>query len=201
MPGATHARIIDFENCNNRTLFNLVRVISVITALWLPWAAAVEEQEGYRLENYDDVVPATLQGAITVTALDVAKLQSEHDALVIDVIPEFNKPVDLPAGQLWFPVAHRGVAGALWLPDVGYGALSETTEDYFRSHLQRATHGNLDHPVVFYCRSDCWMSWNAAKRAMSFGYTKVYWFADGIDDWEFEDLKTQELEPAPGIRH
>jgi len=45
------------------------------------------------------------------------------------------------------------------------------------------------------------MSWNAAKRALSLGYSQVYWFAGGIEDWMVEGLATQVLEPAEGVRH
>lgn len=159
------------------------------------------EPDGYRLERYDDVVPEGLSGATTVSALDIVELQAKQDVLIVDVIPDQLKPDDLPEAQLWFPVSHTGVVGALWLPDVGYGVLSKTTEDYFKRHLRLATAGNVEHPVVFYCRLDCWMSWNAAKRAMSYGYKNIYWFADGIDGWRFDDLPTQVLTPAEGVRH
>lgn len=161
---------------------------------------AIEEPDGYRLEMYDDVVPDTLNGATRVTALDVQRLVRDVDALVIDVIPEHRRPESLPEGQLWIPVSHKGVPGALWLPDIGFGVLSDVTEKYFTSHLTNATRGNFDHPVIFYCRSDCWMSWNAAKRAMTYGYTAVYWFADGVDDWAFEDYEFENLIAAPGQR-
>jgi len=196
--------LIDSNTCHeiSRTWVCLrISLFIILSVICSPLVFAVEEPEGYRLDRYDDVVPATLQGATRVTAIEVANLQSAHDALIVDVIPEHRKPDELPAGQLWFPVAHKGIAGALWLPDVGYGVLSEATEEYFKGHLHKATNGKLDHPVVFYCRSDCWMSWNAAKRALSFGYSQVYWFADGIDDWQFENLATQVLTPAPGVRH
>ncbi|MFK7853977.1 MAG: rhodanese-like domain-containing protein [Granulosicoccus sp.] len=161
---------------------------------------AVEEPEGYRTELYDDVVPDSLQGATRVSAIDVKKLMQEIDALVVDVIPEHRRPDFLPEGQLWIPVPHKGLPGALWLPDVGFGVLSEVTEKYFTTHLQSATDGNLNHPMVFYCRQDCWMSWNAAKRALTYGYTQVYWFADGVDDWAFEDYEFENLIAAPGTR-
>lgn len=163
-------------------------------------AVAVEEPEGYRVSLYDDAVPDTLTGATRVSAVQVKQLQSNKNALVVDVIPEHRKPDDIPKGQVWFPVPHKGVPGALWLPDVGFGVLSETAESYFENHLKAATDGNLDHAIVFYCRIDCWMSWNAAKRAMSYGYSLVYWFADGIDDWQFEDYDVEHLTPAPGLR-
>ena len=161
---------------------------------------AVEEPEGFRLERYDDKVPDTLTGATRVSAVQVRQLQSTDDVVVVDVIPEHRKPDELPEGQVWFPVPHKGISGALWLPDVGYGVLSDTTEAYFTEHLRMATNGKLDHAIVFYCRIDCWMSWNAAKRAMSYGYSQVYWFADGIEEWEFEDYDVEQLTPAPGLR-
>ena len=181
-----------------------IRSISVVLGFWLcvnaSAALSVEEPAGYRMERYDDRVPDTLRGATRVSAVEVRHLQQNNGAVVIDVIPEHRPPDDLPAGQLWLPVAHKGVAGALWLPDVGYGLLSEVTESYFKSHLKDISRGDWGRPLVFYCRLDCWMSWNAAKRAMSFGYTSVYWLADGIEDWMFEEFELEVLTPAQGVR-
>lgn len=162
--------------------------------------AAVQEPAGYRLDNYGAEVPESLSGAERVNAVDVRRLMRHYGAVVIDVIPEHRKPDELPEGQVWFPVEHRGIAGALWLPDVGYGVLSETTENYFRTHLEKVSDGQSAHPLVFYCRADCWMSWNAAKRAVEYGYTRVYWFADGMEGWLLEDFETEVLTPAAGQR-
>ncbi len=181
---------------------NSIRLLLCIVAcsLWLPAMAEVAQPDGYRMELYDDEVPVNLDGATRVTAVDVKRLQEQHEALVIDVIPEHRRPDFLPENQIWIPVAHKGVAGALWLPDIGFGVLSDVTEHYFKSHLNDAVKGDVNHPVVFYCRSDCWMSWNAAKRALSYGYTSVFWFADGIDDWSFEDYEFEILQAATGKR-
>lgn len=183
----------------------MTRYVLVAKLFFLVWIiplshAAVEEPEGYRMELYDDVVPDTLTGSKRVSAVEVFALQHDHNAVIIDVIPEHRRPDFLPEGQLWFPVPHTGVKDALWLPDVGFGVLSDITENYFRHHLQQATQQQLSTPVVFYCRIDCWMSWNAAKRALTYGYTSVYWFADGLDEWRFEDLPVEQLQPAPGQR-
>jgi len=164
-------------------------------------ASEVPQPSGYRMELYDDRVPAALDGATRVTAVDVKRLQETVKAVVVDVIPEQRKPDFLPENQIWIPVPHRGVPGSIWLPDVGFGALSETTEAYFKRHLAAATENNTDRPLVFYCRIDCWMSWNAAKRAMSYGYSNVYWFADGIEDWDFEGFDFEILHAAEGQRH
>lgn len=160
----------------------------------------VEEPEDYRLENYDAPVPETLSGATTVDALVVKDLLEQKNALVVDVIPQHRRPDFLPENQIWIPVEHQGVAGSIWLPDIGYGVLSETTIAYFKNNLNKYTDNQTDHPVVFYCRLDCWMSWNAAKRALEFGYTNIYWFADGLDGWTFEDFETAALTPEPGKR-
>jgi len=179
-------------------LFAVLLCVVVITQP--VWAGDVEQPVGYRMELYDDIVPDALDGATRVTAIDVKALQASRNALVVDVIPQHRRPDFLPENQIWIPVPHKGIPGALWLPDVGFGALSDVTEHYLKSHLKKATDANKDHPVIFYCRTDCWMSWNAAKRALSYGYTDVYWFADGIDDWFFEDFEFAILQPAEGQR-
>ena len=62
------------------------------------------------------------------------------------------------------------------------------------------TKGRRDAPVVFYCLANCWMSWNAAKRAASWGYTRVYWYRDGTDGWEAAGLPLAAAAPVPGYR-
>lgn len=163
-------------------------------------AANIPQPDGYRLELYDDLVPDGLDGATTVSGLQIKDLQQSVDIVIVDVIPEHRKPDFLPENQMWFPVPHRGLVGALWLPDVGFGVLSEVTENYFKKHLLAATNADLETPLVFYCRANCWMSWNAAKRALSFGYRRVYWYTDGIEDWDFEGFDFAVLQPAEGKR-
>jgi hypothetical protein len=41
------------------------------------------------------------------------------------------------------------------------------------------------------------MSWNAAKRALSWGYRQVYWYRDGIEVWQQFDLPTEVVDPVP----
>jgi len=169
----------------------------------LPALAAdgtVEEPDGFRQRDYDAPVPAGLNGARTVSALQVERLQREQGAVVIDVIPQHRPPEGLADDDLWLPVEHEGVAGALWLPDTGFGTLAPVTLDYLLGHLDEATGARRDHPIVFYCRTDCWMSWNAAKRALQAGRTNVHWFRDGIEEWWFEGLPVDTLVPAAGPR-
>ena len=159
----------------------------------------VAEPAGYRLEDYDAPVPDALAGARTVAAPEVRALLA-RGAVVVDVVPAHRRPPSLAREQLWLPPPHAGVPGALWLPDTGFGALDPVTERYFLGHLARASDGAPDTDLVFYCRMDCWMSWNAAKRALAAGYERVHWYRDGIDDWRFEGLPTEALVPAAGER-
>jgi hypothetical protein len=74
------------------------------------------------------------------------------------------------------------IPGSLWLPDMGYGEVAPAMLDYFRRGLDKAL-GGRTRPLVFYCLRDCWMSWNAAKRALAFCYSDVAWYPDGADGW------------------
>ncbi|WP_126718429.1 hypothetical protein [Sphingomonas ginkgonis] len=38
-------------------------------------------------------------------------------------------------------------------------------------------------PLVVFCRADCWMSWNAAKRLRAWGFGDVRWYPAGSDGW------------------
>ena len=169
--------------------------------LVLAASAEVPEPDGYRLGNYDAVVPDTLTGATVVDAQGVARLRDQAGAVLIDVIPEQRRPESLPENQLWIPAAHRTVPGALWLPGVGYGQLSDAAQRYFLDHLDTASRGNKARPLVFFCRANCWMSWNAAKRALNHGYTNVYWYPEGIEGWFEAGFDYAPVAaPAPGQR-
>ena len=89
------------------------------------------------------------------------------------------------------------IPGSVWLPDTGYGKLAEATEDYLRRGLERASGGNKAALLVIYCQEDCWMSWNAAKRVLSYGYSNVAWYPDGTEGWERAKLPVVESQPEP----
>ena len=59
------------------------------------------------------------------------------------------------------------------------------------------TGGDRAKPLVFYCLADCWMSWNATKRAASYGFRNVSWYPDGSDGWHAAGLPLQEAHPEP----
>ena len=41
------------------------------------------------------------------------------------------------------------------------------------------------------------MSWNAARRAVAWGYDSVIWYPDGTDEWEAAGLPLAPSSPVP----
>lgn len=144
----------------------------------------VPEPESYRTDGYRMPVPRTLKGAVVIDSDQAERLIKDNTAVFFDVYPRAPKPPNLPAGTVWRDPPHASIAGAHWLPNVGYGVLSPEFETYFKTRLEKLINNNQSQPVVFFCLKDCWMSWNAAKRAISWGYTAVHWFPDGTDGWQ-----------------
>lgn len=153
------------------------------------------EPPNYREEEYRGPVPETLKGAVVVGTPEAVRLWKEGKTAFIDVLPQAPKPENLPKGTIWRDKPRHSIPGAMWLPNVGYGRLAPVTETYFKTGLAKATAGNPDHPVLFFCLDECWMSWNAAKRALTYGYTHVYWYPEGTDGWTFDDQPVEDLKP------
>ena len=157
----------------------------------------VSAPDGYRLQHYRAPTPDTLPGA---TVLDSAALQALialRRPVLLDVMAT-NRVADGEGGSRWVPAApRRHLPGSVWLPNVGYGALDPVIEQYFLRQLAQLTGDDLDRPLVFYCQRDCWMSWNAARRALKLGYRAVYWYPAGSDGWLEAGLQLVEAVPEP----
>ncbi|MBR0795922.1 PQQ-dependent catabolism-associated CXXCW motif protein [Bradyrhizobium jicamae] len=155
------------------------------------------EPDGYRTEDYRSPVPATLSGARVLTTEDAEKIWRDKSGVFIDVLPRAPKPANLPEGTVWRDKPRPDIPGSIWLPDTGYGKLAAATETYLRDGVSRASHGNISTLLVIYCQENCWMSWNAAKRVLSYGYRNVAWYPDGTDGWERALLPLANAEPEP----
>jgi PQQ-dependent catabolism-associated CXXCW motif protein len=155
------------------------------------------EPEGYRTDNYRAPAPATLAGARVLATGEAEAIWRAGAGVFIDVLPHAPKPQNLPAGTIWREKPRLNIPGSIWLPDTGYGALAAATDDYLRHGLARASGGNRATLLVIYCLADCWMSWNAAKRALSYGYRNVAWYPEGTDGWQRADLPVAESQPQP----
>ena len=177
------------------------RLISVLCAAVLLCAAGpanpVPEPSGYRMDDYRAPTPLRLRGAIVLSTEQALAYWINESAVFIDVLPQPPRPVGLPASTIWHPKPRDDIPGSLWLPDTGYGALAPVMQDYFERGLQQATGGKQDRLIVFYCLASCWMSWNAAKRALTLGYTRVAWYPQGTDGWAAHGLPLEPRTPVP----
>ena len=65
------------------------------------------------------------------------------------------------------------------------GSFDDNVQREFGAYLKQVTQGRQDLPLVFYCASTmCWMSYNAALRAIRMGYQKVGWYRGGVEAWK-----------------
>jgi PQQ-dependent catabolism-associated CXXCW motif protein len=158
----------------------------------------VPEPAGYRLDDYRAPTPRSVPGGRMIDTAEAHALWEKGGAVWVDVLPAPRRPEGQRPDAVWRPIPRRNIPGSVWLPDVGRGELSSERDRWFREHLAAATRGDRAVPVVFYCLADCWMSWNATKRAASYGYTNLYWYRDGTDGWEQAEFPTVIADPAPG---
>jgi PQQ-dependent catabolism-associated CXXCW motif protein len=156
----------------------------------------VSEPAAYRMDGYRAPTPHTLSGARVLSTDEARVLWQAKAAVFIDVLPYPPRPAGLPAGTIWRPKPRLDIPGSVWLPDTGYGELAPAMESYFREGLAAAVGHGRERTLVFYCLRICWMSWNAAKRAMSMGYAQVAWYPDGTDGWEEAQLPLEHRVPV-----
>jgi PQQ-dependent catabolism-associated CXXCW motif protein len=158
---------------------------------------APPEPDSYRTEDYRAPVPRTLRGARVVTTAEAKAIWQRRDGVFVDVMPRPPRP-DLPPGTIWRDRPRQSIPGAVWLPDTGYGTLAAPMEAWLGQSLERITGGDRAKLLVVFCLRDCWMSWNAAKRALALGYSNVAWYPDGTDGWSEANLPLKDATPAPG---
>jgi PQQ-dependent catabolism-associated CXXCW motif protein len=174
-------------------------VLALALAAMAATAGAVEAPAGYRTDHYRAPVPASAPGAATVDTAGLrALLAAEPGAVLLDVAPLLRTAETDFDGTWIVAEERRNLPGSLWLPNVGHGWLDPAMRAYLERNLERATGGDRDRPLVVYCYVDCWMSWNAAKRAaLELGYRRVRWYPEGTDGWAAAGLPLARGEPAP----
>ena len=150
----------------------------------------VAEPQDFWLGPVNAPVPRTLSGGTVIRANDLATLLKQRRAVVVDVSGSQQRPEKLAPQAVWMPPPHPVIPGSLWIAGAGAGAIDANTDKLYRKHLAEATSHDLDRPVVVYCHERCWLSWNAAKRAIRYGYRHVYWFPDGIEGWRAAGFET-----------
>jgi PQQ-dependent catabolism-associated CXXCW motif protein len=126
--------------------------------------------------------PASIPGGQVITTPGLVALIQGRQApyIVFDVL-----------GQ---PEALPGAVPAAWLSQAG--TFDDAVQQQAAVMLGQATQGRKEVALVFYCLSrECWMSYNAALRAIQAGYTNVLWYRGGIEAWKAAGLPTQPFEP------
>jgi PQQ-dependent catabolism-associated CXXCW motif protein len=158
-------------------------------------AQSVPEPEGYWTGPINGPVPATVEGGKVIDAETLSKMLDSETLLLIDVSNTPKRPEGMAADAPWIPVAHEAIPGTIWIPDVGEGSISTNLDEFFMAQLTDETGEDYDYPVVIYCHEACWLSWNAAKRAINHGFRNVHWLAQGIEGWKAAGLETETVKP------
>lgn len=172
----------------------LVATLAVLSFL-LAGPSEVPEPSGYWTGPAKGDVPATITGGKVIHAKALAAMIEENSVIIIDVDNAPKKPPQMAPGAPWLPLPHEAIPGSIWLPGVGMGVVSDSTARYFRDRLAALTAGDKSRAIVIYCHEKCWLSWNAARRAIEHGYTNVYWFPEGIEGWRAAGYPTEIVEP------
>lgn len=183
-----------------RNMVWLVPALAVVFGAVTPGSALagegdVAEPAGYRMDHFRAPVPPTLKGATVVDTQGAHAVWQDGKTVFIDVLPQAPKPASLPKGVIWRDKPRDTIKGASWLPNVGYGKLHPDMHTFFKQQLAALTGDDKAKPVLFFCLQDCWMSWNAAKRALEYGYSNVSWYPDGTDGWAFQDYPLETVKP------
>jgi PQQ-dependent catabolism-associated CXXCW motif protein len=157
---------------------------------------AAPEPSGYWTGPINSPVPVTIAGGNVIhDPHDLQELLQHGATVVVDVSNAPRRPENLAPGAPWLPLPHAAIPGSLWIPGVGLGEVPPSTDAFFRDRLAAATGGDKARRIVVYCHETCWLSWNAARRAIRYGYRNVYWFRDGIEGWRAAGLPTAIIKP------
>jgi PQQ-dependent catabolism-associated CXXCW motif protein len=161
--------------------------------------AAVAEPAGLWTGPMGGETPATLHGATVLDLPSLDRLLEEPPApgkpVLLDLSQSTRRPDGLAADRPWLPV-HRSLPGSVWLPGAGAADLGPG-EAVFARRAAELTEGDKTRPIVTFCQPHCWASWNAAKRLVGLGYTRIYWFPPGINGWQ-NGHDTVVTTPDPG---
>ena len=175
-------------------------VMSISTAM--ADEAVFDSITGYRIARYRAPTPESVPGGKRIVAADVPELINSSRAVLVDVMPSEGGRPNPGTGQWYLLNRHSNIAGSIWLADVGQGVLTPDQFEYFAGNLARLTRGDRSRAIIFYCKADCWMSWNAVRRAAALGYQNIYWLSEGTDGWTDwgGDLVNATPEPVLPVR-
>ena len=138
-----------------------------------------------RQQPYHAPTPREIPGARVVSTRELhAMLAGPNAPVLIDVLAEER---------------HVTLVGAVWLSGAGRGAnFLDPLQAALTQLLQQLSRGDKARPLVFFCAgAQCWLSYNAALRAVAAGYTKVYWYRGVVEAWMAAGLPTARTAGRP----
>lgn len=145
--------------------------------------APLFDSAGYRMARYRAPVDRPPAPATRIALADALKLRPGRDALFIDVLPVDGGRRDPATGNWTLAATHETIPGALWHPETGRSPPDPVLWQALCDAVIAARASSPNRPVVLFCRTDCWMGWNAARRLASEGFGHVRWLAEGIEGW------------------
>lgn len=119
--------------------------------------------------------PTSIPGGTVISTQELATRMTQN--------PQGLAVLDILGGPETLPMATFAT------PAAAPGSCSDQVQQNYGNYLQQVTGGNKAMLVVVYCQSThCWMSYNAALRAINMGYTNVFWYRGGIEAWQAAGL-------------
>lgn len=156
-------------------------------------APALFDPEGYRIARYRAPVTADPAPAARIALADALALEPGRDALFIDVMPAEGGVRDAATGAWRLARGHETIAGSEWHPEAGRMPADPALWRALEAAARKAA---PQHSIILFCRVDCWMSWNAARRLAASGHPKVFWLAEGTDGWHAAGRALAEARPV-----
>ncbi len=136
----------------------------------------VQPVQQLRQGEFHAPTPTAIPGGQLLTTQNLAKaINNGTQILLIDVLGgQYSLPNAYPAG-----VMAQG------------GDFNDRVQQQTVQWLGQVTGGQKNVPIVVYCSDPmCWLSYNAALRAIAAGYTNVYWYRGGLQAWQMAGLPT-----------
>ena len=136
-----------------------------------------------RIGSYEAPTPSEVSGARTVSTSELRSLlAAPPPPVLIDVLDGVD----------------ASIPGAMLLAGAGQGTgLNDDVQRRLGVKLAALTRNDRTRPVVFFCLSHtCWLSHNAAVRAVAAGYTNVLWYRGGRTAWLEAGLPLTPVRPA-----
>lgn len=158
--------------------------------------AALFDADGYRIARYRSPIRTDPRPAPHLSLSAALALEPGRDALFVDVMPVEGGVRDPATGQWTLSEEHLTIPGAEWYPETGRAPVDGDLWRALETRVRAARRKGPHYPVILFCRADCWMSWNAARRLAESGIDNIWWLAEGTDGWHAAGRELEAAHPV-----